>query len=38
MPLLDYVADEWVARGTRILQVLDELGPPTAESELPKKA
>ena len=38
MPLLDYVADESVARGTRILQVLDELGPPTAESELPKKA
>ena len=25
MPLLDYVADESVARGTRILQVLDEL-------------
>jgi ribosome-binding factor A len=37
MPRFEYVADESVVRGTRILQVLDELGPPEAAPDALRK-
>jgi ribosome-binding factor A len=36
LPKFDYVHDESTARGTRILQMLDEIEPPPAKEQAPE--